>query len=99
VYTRHVDSSSLGSSLSSHRQSYIGLVFTSRVIDLIINTITPIVSSLVLFPPRSRFLPKGHKLGVGDGEVFHTPCVDFSSPVEELEYTCLLKCTFTDFKK
>jgi hypothetical protein len=37
VYERHVDSSSLGSSLSSHRQSYIGLVFSSRLIDLIIN--------------------------------------------------------------
>ncbi len=37
VYARHVDSSSLGFSLSSHRQSYIGLVFRSRFIDLIIN--------------------------------------------------------------
>ncbi len=37
VYVRHVDSSYLGSSLSSHRQSYIGLVFSSRFIDLIIN--------------------------------------------------------------
>jgi hypothetical protein len=37
VYVRHVDLSSLGSSLSSHRQSYIGLVFRSRFIDLIIN--------------------------------------------------------------
>ncbi len=37
VYARHVDSSCLGSSLSSHRQLYIGLVFTSRFIDLIIN--------------------------------------------------------------
>jgi hypothetical protein len=34
---RHVDSSFLGSSLSSHRQSYIGLVFSSHFIDLIIN--------------------------------------------------------------
>jgi hypothetical protein len=34
-------SSSLGSSLSSHRQSYIGLVFNSRFIDLIINFIEP----------------------------------------------------------
>ncbi len=34
-YVRHVDSSSLGFSLSSHRQSYIGLVFSSRFIDLI----------------------------------------------------------------
>jgi hypothetical protein len=33
VYERHVDSSSLGFSLSSHRQSYIGLVFSSRFID------------------------------------------------------------------
>ena len=33
VYVRHVDSSSLGYSLSSHRQSYIGLVITSRFID------------------------------------------------------------------
>jgi hypothetical protein len=39
VYVRHVNSSYLGSShsLSSHRQSYIGLVFISRYIDLIIN--------------------------------------------------------------
>jgi hypothetical protein len=37
VYARHVDSSSLGFSLSSHRQSYIGLVFRSHFIDLIIN--------------------------------------------------------------
>jgi hypothetical protein len=33
---------------------------------------------------------------VGDGGVFHTPSPDFSRPVEELEYTCLLKCTFTE---
>jgi hypothetical protein len=33
VYARHVDSSSLGFSLSSHRQSCIGLVFSSRFID------------------------------------------------------------------
>ena len=33
VCAMHVDSSSLGFSLSSHRQSYIGLVFTSRLID------------------------------------------------------------------
>ena len=33
---------------------------------------------------------------MGDGGVFHTPCADFSIPVEELEYTCLLKCTFTE---
>jgi hypothetical protein len=33
---------------------------------------------------------------VGDGGVFHTPCGDFSRPVEELEYTCLLKSTFTE---
>jgi hypothetical protein len=33
VYERHVDSSSLGFSLSSHRQSYIGLDFNSRFID------------------------------------------------------------------
>jgi hypothetical protein len=33
VYPRHVDSSFLGFSLSSHRQSYIGLVFNSRFID------------------------------------------------------------------
>jgi len=33
-----------------------------------------------------------------DGGVFHTPCTDFSRPVEELEYydTCLLKRTFTE---
>ncbi len=37
MYVSHVDSSSLGFSLSSHRQSYIGLVFSSRFIDLIIN--------------------------------------------------------------
>jgi hypothetical protein len=28
--------------------------------------------------------------------VFRTTCADFSRPVEELEYTCLLKCTFTE---
>ena len=28
--------------------------------------------------------------------MFHTPCADFSRPVEELEYTCLLKSTFTE---
>jgi hypothetical protein len=33
---------------------------------------------------------------MGDGGVFHTSCADFSRPVEELEYTCLLKSTFTD---
>jgi len=33
VYVRHVDSSSLGFSLSSYRKSYIRLVFTSRFID------------------------------------------------------------------
>ncbi len=33
---------------------------------------------------------------VGDGGVFHTPCTDFSRPVERLEYTCLLKSTFTE---
>ncbi len=33
VYARHVDSSSLGFSLSSYRQSYIGLVCSSRFID------------------------------------------------------------------
>jgi hypothetical protein len=33
---------------------------------------------------------------VGDGGVFHTPCADFSRPVEEFEYTCLLKSTFTE---
>jgi hypothetical protein len=33
---------------------------------------------------------------MGDGGVFHTPCTDFSRPVEELEYTCLLKRTFTE---
>jgi hypothetical protein len=33
---------------------------------------------------------------VGDGGVFHTPCGDFSRPVEELEYICLLKSTFTE---
>jgi hypothetical protein len=47
------------------------------------------------FPTKSftglRRTPK-----VGGGEVFHTPCADFSRPVEELEYTCLLKSTFTE---
>jgi hypothetical protein len=33
---------------------------------------------------------------VGDGGVFRTPCADFSRPVEEVEYTCLLKSTFTE---
>ena len=33
---------------------------------------------------------------MGEGGVFHTPCADFSRPVEELEYTCLLKRTFTE---
>jgi hypothetical protein len=33
---------------------------------------------------------------MGDGGVFHTPCVDFSRPVEELDYTCLLKSNFTE---
>jgi hypothetical protein len=28
--------------------------------------------------------------------VFRTSCADFSRPVEELEYTCLLKRTFTE---
>ena len=32
---------------------------------------------------------------MGHGGVFRTPCADFSRPVEELEYTCLLKSTFT----
>jgi hypothetical protein len=36
VYVRYVDSSSLGFSLSSYRQSHIGLVISSRFI-LIIN--------------------------------------------------------------
>jgi hypothetical protein len=33
---------------------------------------------------------------MGDGGVFLTSCPDFSRPVEELEYTCLLKSTFTE---
>jgi hypothetical protein len=33
VYSRYVDSSSLGFSLSSYRQSYIGLVCNSQVLD------------------------------------------------------------------
>jgi hypothetical protein len=33
---------------------------------------------------------------MGDGGVFLTPCEDFSRLVEELEYTCLLKITFTE---
>jgi hypothetical protein len=32
---------------------------------------------------------------MGDGGVVLTPCADFSRPVEELEYSCLLKSTFT----
>jgi hypothetical protein len=28
--------------------------------------------------------------------LFLTPCADFSRPAEELEYTCLLKSTFTE---
>jgi hypothetical protein len=39
VYVRNVDSSSLGFSLSSYRQLYIGLVCSSHFIDLIINKI------------------------------------------------------------
>jgi hypothetical protein len=31
-----------------------------------------------------------------DGGVFHTPCAACSRPVEELEYTCLLKSNFTE---
>ena len=34
------------------------------------------------------------RLKMGDGGGFHTPCADFSRPVEELEYSCLLKSTF-----
>jgi hypothetical protein len=33
---------------------------------------------------------------MGDGGVFRTPCADFCRPVEELEYTRLLKSTFTE---
>ncbi len=33
---------------------------------------------------------------VWDGGVFHTTCTDFSRPVERLEYTCLVKSTFTE---
>ena len=33
---------------------------------------------------------------MGDGGAFSTPCADFSRPAEELEYTCLLKSTFTE---
>ncbi len=32
---------------------------------------------------------------MGDGGGFRTPCADFSRPEEELEYSCLLKSTFT----
>ena len=32
---------------------------------------------------------------MADGGGFRTPCADFSRPVEELEYSCLLKSTFT----
>ena len=35
---------------------------------------------------------------MGDGGVFHTPSTDFSRPVEELEYTCLLKSTLEDMQ-
>jgi hypothetical protein len=34
---------------------------------------------------------------MGNGGGFRTPCADFSRPVEELEYSCLLKSTFTQF--
>ncbi len=44
MYARHVDSTSLGFSLSSHRQSYIGLVFSSRVIDVVQESSSPGVS-------------------------------------------------------
>jgi hypothetical protein len=40
---------------------------------------------------RASWVPK-----IGDRVVFHTTCADFSRPVEELEYTCLLKSTFTE---
>jgi hypothetical protein len=33
---------------------------------------------------------------VGDAGVFRTPFEDFSRSVEKLEYTCLLKNTFTE---
>jgi hypothetical protein len=42
-------------------------------------------------PCRASWAPK-----MGDGGVFLTPCADFSRPVEELEYSCLLKNTFTE---
>jgi hypothetical protein len=42
VYAKHVDSSSLGFSLSSHRQSYIVLVFELSLYRLIINNNTPV---------------------------------------------------------
>jgi hypothetical protein len=50
---------------------------------------------------RKDFLHETNNRGsrepkMGDGGVFHTPCADFSRPVEELEYTCLLKSTFTE---
>jgi hypothetical protein len=32
---------------------------------------------------------------MGDGGVLCTPCTDFFRPVDKLEYTCLLKSTFT----
>jgi hypothetical protein len=52
----HVDSSSLGSSLSSHRQSYIGLVFSSHFIDLMINKIqTPLtLEPWLIYRPNVR---------------------------------------------
>jgi hypothetical protein len=46
------------------------------------------------YPNRLRFSSLPCK--VGNGGVFHTPRADFSRPVEELEYTCLLKSTFTE---
>jgi hypothetical protein len=49
----------------------------------------------IFFPHES--ISRGSRVPkMGDGGVFLTPCADFSRPVEELEYTCLLKNTFTE---
>ena len=59
VYVSHVNSSYVGSSLLSHRQSYIGLVFNSHFIDLIINNKKTLVFSFYRFiinKKLSRFI-------------------------------------------
>ncbi len=49
----------------------------------------------LLFPPTFNRTSRTPKMG--DGGVLYTPYhgTDFSRPVQELEYTCLLKNTFT----